>query len=209
MMKRIVLLISITVAIHSLQAQQQTTNPTLPPAQQQLVNPKLLQERWPAQWISCPGIAQRAYGVFHFRKKIKLPAKPSSFIVNITADNRYRFFVNGKPVCMGPARGDLYNWYFETVDLAPYLQQGDNILAALVWNMGEFAPVAQVSNQTGFLLQGNEEADSIANTNDTWLVLPDSAYQPCALETASLLKTYFVAGPGDHCKADRYPWNWE
>lgn len=178
-------------------------------AQDAWVAPSLMNGKWPAQWISCPGIAQRAYGVYHFRKKIHLASKPSSFIVHVTADNRYRLFVNGKAVSMGPARGDLYNWYFESVNIAPYLQQGDNQLAALVWNMGEWAPVAQVSNQTGFLLQGNDQVSQIANTNESWLVIQDSAYQPCSLETASVLKTYFVAGPGDYCKASRYPWNWE
>ena len=70
----------------------------------------------------------------------------------------------------GPARGDLYNWYFETVDIAAYLQAGDNTLAALVWNMGVYAPVAQVSNQTAFVLQG----DGIMA--EVFQILHDGAY---------------------------------
>src|SRR5690606_10254466 len=79
-------------------------------AQELPVNPALLQGPWPAAWISCSGIAPRDYGVYHFRKTFTLDAKPSSFIIHLSADNRYRLWVNGKPVCSGPARGDLYNW---------------------------------------------------------------------------------------------------
>jgi len=91
------------------------------------INPDLLSKPWTARWIDMPGVAERDYGVYHFRKNFDLAAKPSSFIVHVSADNRYRLFVNGKSVCFGPARGDLYNWYFETIDIAPYLQAGKNI----------------------------------------------------------------------------------
>lgn len=173
------------------------------------INPDLLNKRWTAQWVTCPNVPQRDYGIYHFRKNITLNEKPKKFIVHLSADNRYRFFVNGKPICYGPARGDLYNWYYETVDLAPFLDKGNNTLAALVWNMGEHATVAQISNQTAFLLQGDSENEKIANTNATWKVYQDKAYTPCSLDNGTKLKTYMVIGPGDHLKAQNYPWNWE
>jgi hypothetical protein len=88
------------------------------------INPSLLSGSWSASWITCPDVAPRDYGIYHFRKKISLDKQPGKFIVHVSADNRYRLFVNGKAVCSGPARGDLYNWYFETIDLAPYLKTG-------------------------------------------------------------------------------------
>lgn len=178
-------------------------------AQEKMINPKLLQGSWPSSWITCPGVAQREYGIYHFRKKINLSVKPSSFVVHVTADNRYRLFVNGKAVCYGPARGDLYNWYFETVDIAPYLSAGENIIAALVWNMGTDAPVAQVSNQTGFVMQGNTDAESIVNTDKSWKVLQDSSYKPCSKDNGARLHTYMVIGPGDEVDGSTYPWGWE
>ena len=132
-------------------------------AQSLPVNPLLLKDHWPASWISCPDIPGRAYGVYHFRKTFTLDNKPAQFVVHISADNRYRLFVNGAPVCYGPARGDLYNWYFETIDIGPYLKAGANSIAALVWNMGEYAAVAQVSNQTAFVLQGDTEKEKLIN----------------------------------------------
>jgi hypothetical protein len=173
------------------------------------VNPSLLKNYWSASWISCPNVPQKDYGVYHFRKTFELSAKPAAFVVNISADNRYRLFVNGKAVCSGPARGDLYNWYFETVDIAPYLNKGSNVVAALVWNMGIYAPVAQISNQTAFVLQGNSEIEQVINTNESWKVFADKAYTPCSTDNGSRLHTYMVVGPGDEVKAALYPWGWE
>ena len=173
------------------------------------INPSLLNKHWPASWISCPDVPPRDYGVYHFRKTFTIDQQPSKFIVHVTADNRYRLFVNGTPVCNGPARGDLYNWYFETIDIAPYLKKGNNTIAALVWNMGVYAPVAQVSNQTAFVLQGNGEAEKIINTDQGWKVFNNPSYTPCSTDNGARLHTYMVTGPGDQVDAAKYPWGWE
>ena len=173
------------------------------------INPSLLKGSWKASWISCPGIAPRDYGVYHFRKTFSLGTVKEKFIVHVSADNRYRLFVNGVAVCSGPARGDLYNWYFESVDIAPYLHTGQNTIAALVWNMGVHAPVAQISNQTAFVLQGDGDEENIVNTNSSWKVLKDSSYVPCSLDNGARVKSYMVVGPGDQVEAKKYPWGWE
>lgn len=173
------------------------------------VNPELLRKPWTAFWITCPNVAQRDYGVYHFRKDFTLHKPAEKFIVHVSADNRYRLFVNGKDVCNGPARGDLYNWYFESIDIAPYLKVGRNVIAAQVWNMGTFAPVAQISNQTAFVLQGDNKTESVINTNSSWKVIENKGYQPCSIDNGLRLKTYMVIGPGDDVSAKRYPWGWE
>jgi len=173
------------------------------------INPSLLNNAWPASWVTCPDAPQRDYGVYHFRKTFSLTDQPTKFIVHVSADNRYRLFVNGKAVCSGPARGDLYNWYFETVDIAKYLQKGSNTVAALVWNMGVNAPVAQVTNQTAFVLQGNTDAEKVVNTTDGWKVFHDLSYSAVSTDNASRLRTYMVVGPGDQVDASKYPWGWE
>lgn len=140
------------------------------------------------------------------RKTFEIAEIPEQFIVHATADNRYKLYLNGRLVSSGPARGDIYNWNFETVDLAPYLQKGENALAAIVWNYAELKPVAQTSfGQTGFLLQGNSEREALVNTNSSWLCLKNNAYQPWQKAVAG----YYVAGPGEQLTAALYPWGWE
>src|SRR5215204_977176 len=164
---------------------------------------------WNASWITCPGAPQRDYGVYHFRKTVNLATKPSTFIVHVTADNRYRLFVNGNPVSSGPARGDLYNWYYETIDIAPQLVSGNNTIPSVVWNMGVHSPVAQITNQTGFMLQGDTKQEEIVNTNDGWKVIQNKSYTPCSIDNGRRLRTYMVIGPGDHVEGSAYPWGWE
>jgi hypothetical protein len=173
------------------------------------INPDLLKGSWRASWITCPNVAQRDYGVYHFRKTFTVDTIKEKFIVHLSADNRYRLFVNGVAVCSGPARGDLYNWYFESVDIATYLRKGKNTIAALVWNMGVHAPVAQISNQTAFVLQGDTDAEKVVNSNTTWKVIKDSSYVPCSLDNGARVKSYMVVGPGDQVDAKNYPWGWE
>ncbi|HEU0138143.1 MAG TPA: hypothetical protein VFQ79_00455, partial [Bryobacteraceae bacterium] len=131
-------------------------------------NPELATQFWSAHWISVPGTPPSAYGVYHFRRAFELASKPGSFLIHVSADNRYQLFVNGERTAWGPARGDLFHWRYETVDIAPLLRPGRNVLAAVVWNFGEHAPQAQVTNETGFLLQGDTERERIADTNAEW-----------------------------------------
>jgi len=178
------------------------------PEQGPVIRPALLHGSWSASWITCPGVAQRAYGVYHFRKSFSLDTIPRSFIVHISADNRYRLFVNDYPVCSGPARSDLAHWNFETVDLAPFLGHGRNVVSAQVWNMGEYAAVGQISNQTAFVLQADDKGQEFINSGSGWRVMRDSAYSPCSTDMGPVLRAYYVAGPGDDVDGTKYPWGW-
>ena len=76
----------------------------------QTVNPELLTKNWRAFWVYVPNTDPNDYGVYHFRKVLSLEAKPATYVVHVSADNRYKLFVNGQLVSLGPARGDLYHW---------------------------------------------------------------------------------------------------
>ncbi|GAA3917289.1 family 78 glycoside hydrolase catalytic domain [Chitinophaga oryziterrae] len=133
---------------------------------------------WNSSWIAAPNDPGTEYGVYYFRKSIHLDSKPASYIVHVSADNRYKLYVNGTLVSLGPARGDTYFWNYETVDLAPYLSTGKNIVAALVWNEAQYRPEAQISNRTGFILQGNSLTEEILNTDNTWKCMRDTGHVP-------------------------------
>jgi alpha-L-rhamnosidase len=148
---------------------------------------------WKAVWIAGPDERKDQYEVLKFRKTFDLASKPNSFIVHVSADNRYKLFVNGTLVSMGPARGDLMHWNYETVDIAQYLVTGKNAVAALVWNEGPMRPEAQVSLMTGFIMQGNTEAESVVNTDATWKVTRDEGYTSLRPRTMG----YYVAGQGE------------
>jgi len=163
---------------------------------------------WNARWISVPETSPYDYGVYHFRKTLDLPQKPASFKVRVTADNRYQLFVNGERVAWGPARGDLYHWRYETVDLARWLKPGRNVLAALVWNYSSLAGEAQIMWQTGLLVQGDGPAEHAANTNRTWKCVRDQAFSTVPIPR-DRIRAYFAISPGDRIDGARYLWGWE
>ena len=160
-----------------------------------------------ARWVAHPDVPGGAFGVFHFRRVFELAARPETFVVHVSADNRYRLYVNGMEVSSGPQRSDLAHWRYETVDLAPHLKAGRNALAALVWNWGEERPDTQFSHRTAFLLQGEGEREAIINSGPEWRVLHDAAYGLIPVEAS--VSPYFAAPPGESVDASRYPWGWE
>ncbi len=166
----------------------------------------LIRRTWRASWIAVPGAPATEYGVYHFRRTFDLAAKPERFVVHVSGDNRYQLFVNGRRVAWGPARGDLFHWRYETVDAAPYLALGKNGFAAVVWNFAELAPEAQMTFETGFLVDGDGAAESIVNTGANWKCARDDSYSPAP---AAELRAYFVVGPNDRVAGSQHPWGWE
>lgn len=134
---------------------------------------------------------------------------PTRFVIHVSADNRYRLYLNGALVSSGPQRSDVAHWRFETVDVGPRLRAGRNVLAAVVWNWGATRPIAQHSYRTGFLVQGDGEREAtLINTGPGWTLLVDSAYTPIVITNATV-HGYYAAGPGESIDGNRYPWHWE
>lgn len=163
---------------------------------------------WDVSWVSHPYESVLEYGVFVFRKSFELSRVPDSLIIYVSGDNRYRLFVNETEVSMGPARGDPMNWRYETLDISKYLKEGNNILAAEVYNLGKNKPVAQFSRQTAFILKAGEPFTDLISTGRTkWKVSKNEAFRPIPFNRVT--GKYYVAGPCDTIYALKYPWGWK
>jgi hypothetical protein len=171
------------------------------------IQPDPPQRNWTASWITHPTAPLREPIVLHFRRALTLPSVPASYRVRVSADNRFILFVNGHRVGDGPARGDMTHWRYELFDLAPYLQSGQNLITATVWNFGIFAPIAQMSDRTAFLLESEPGGATSISTPDGWLVEEERGQRPLD-RTSVTFKTYMAAGPGEEIDAARYDWNW-
>lgn len=165
----------------------------------------LLSHSWNAQWITCPKAPPREIGICYLRKTFDLGSPPVQFPVYVSADNRYELFVNGARVSRGPSRGDLDHWRFETVDLAPQLRAGRNVLAAVIWNYADDAPMAQLTSQTGFVLEAENPA---LNTGSSWKTLLDHSRSVVVLSEREA-GGYYAAGHGERVAAAQYPWGWQ
>lgn len=172
-------------------------------AQSQDIHSDFLTKNWEAQWITTQESDPTAYGVHVFRKTFDLSTKPQNFVVHVSADNKYRLYVNGNFIGVGPARNDIEHWFFDTYDLAEHLISGQNIIAAKVWNEGTGKAEAQISLRTGFIMDGKDQASLIA-TDTTWKAAQDSGYSPLAVQVYG----YYAAGPGEKIEMDKSIKNW-
>ena len=163
-------------------------------------------------WISYPTANVTDYGVYHFRRTFTLDDVPAELRVQVSADNRYQLFVNGQRVSYGPAKGDLQTYKYDEPDIAPFLQKGENVIAALVFNGGEDKPLAFITYQTAFLFRTADEQYDSLNTDPRWKCYHNPAYDQITyeeLKTWEWVKGFYACGGGDEVFADRYPWGWE
>ncbi len=74
-----------------------------------------------------------------FRKELSLSGTAAKMPVRISADGRYKLYVNGALVCFGPCKGDDKRRYTDEPDLGPFLKTGQNVLAVELLCVGSDA----------------------------------------------------------------------
>ena len=86
----------------------------------------------------------------YFRLDSELP-EVCELTAQITAAAHYRLWINGQPVCSGPCMGDQHVWYYDEVDLTPYLQNGINRFAVQVLCLDPAAAIDQGRENTSLI----------------------------------------------------------
>ena len=140
----------------------------------------------PTNWVwarqSDPEAVRERPVLCRLRKELTLPAVPLRAVCRVTADSRYILYVNGRAVCRGPQKGDDKVWFYDQLDLAPYLTEGINVLAAMVlhypqtveggnrsvWRMQHpaFAAAGQIEWEDGSLDWQTDESWQAAPAKD-------------------------------------------
>lgn len=158
---------------------------------------------WRAKWIAPTNVVAGDYNVMHFRKIFNLDNVPQKLEINVSADARYKLYVNGKYIGNGASAGDTSRWYYEVYDIAPYLKKGKNIISAKVWNFGkQHSPSAQISRCPAFILDSVEKKYEFLSTDKSWKTVISTAYQPIKARRLAI-------GSGINFDANKYLWGWE
>ncbi len=118
----------------------------------------MVSNRFTAHWLWAAGESfsyRRFTNTYVFaRAEIELPAAPTTAPVRVTADARYRLFVNQQAVSRGPARGYPWSYPYDEVDLAPYLREGPNVLGIIAHCVGDYTFQSEFDGRPGLLLDG-------------------------------------------------------
>ncbi|MBC8063575.1 MAG: hypothetical protein H7Y17_01995 [Chlorobia bacterium] len=152
--------------------------------------------QWKARWISYDYDPRQDLGVFVFRNIFLLDEVPDGLLARVSADNRYKLYVNGEMVAFGPQRGDILHWFYETIELAGNLRIGKNEIVAVVWNFGWMSPMAQVSARTGFLLSILGDSLPHLNTPGDWEVARMEGWD-FRMMHSGIEQFYTDIGPGE------------
>ena len=164
--------------------------------------------RWKASWITSPDAPQRDECFLHFRKEINLASQPDRFAIYVSADNQYLLKVNGKNVGTGPSHGDIQHWKYTTYDIASLLHPGRNVISATVWNFGENAPVRQITDRIGFLIDGDSSNPADIHSDQTWSVAIEKGLSTLATPP-EMRKRYYVGSPAEKLDAATFNWAWD
>lgn len=86
---------------------------------------------WVPDWIDS-STSNTAGRIVTFRHSLQIPSVPSRALLHFSADTRYKLFVNGTRVAVGPSRSSPWIWYYDTLDIAQFLKTGSNEITFVV-----------------------------------------------------------------------------
>ena len=134
---------------------------------------------WKAAWIWDSENLTENNVWMCFSKTISLDTVPDKLIADISADSKYWLYINGETVVFEGSvkRGpDENSGYYDSIDIAPYLKEGDNSICALVWYWDDETSYSYSSSgQGGFIFEAIGEGVSIIS-DKTWKVKRNPAY---------------------------------
>lgn len=139
-----------------------------------------------AKWISKLGCESQPNLYLQFVRRFET-RKTSDIFVYITAVSQYQLFVNGQLIGRGPAESSPSLYYYHIYKLPPEcLNQGENLLAILLYHPGNHAKTAQ-----GFdygkpgLLCSVEGVDVDFVSDNSWKVEFSPVYSGNVLDTGN------------------------
>ena len=139
---------------------------------------------WNAKWIWDKENLTENNVWMCFNKKVSIDKAPKELIAHISADSKYWLYINGETVVFegsvkrGPAKN---SGYYDSIDIAPFLKEGENSICALVWFWdNETSYSYSSSGQGGFIFEATGEGITIAS-DESWKAKRSNAYVDSSL----------------------------
>lgn len=108
-----------------------------------------------AQWVWCDDHGGGRNVFAWFRRQLDLTSIPTTAVVHLFADNRWRLRIDGVVVAYGPGRFVPAFPEYDTIDLQPWLHRGTNLLLVEVWSPGSSNYQAMPESSGGFIAWGS------------------------------------------------------
>ncbi len=187
-------------------------------AQTELNYPEIIHgvEKIEANWVSHPGIQGAEDRVILFRNTFSVTDTDEDLIINISADNHYFLYVNGKLVTHGPQLSDTEHWKFETLNLKDFLRKGENIATVKVVNYGKRRFLGFQSLYTALMVNGvteNAKPLTTKGPGDGWKCHLDDSYKALEVHWRStgenrIIGGFYANNPTDFVDMNQHPTGW-
>ena len=129
-----------------------------------------------ASWIGKTVSQDEKEQYVRFRRKVVLPAQPASATVKISADSRYRLYINGKPIGFGPSRSYPHHQCVDVHEVTEAMQPGENLIAVLVYQPGYSYYSYACREKLGLWLTLEADGEPIAVSDDSWKTSRDPSF---------------------------------
>ena len=120
-----------------------------------------------------------------FRNEFNVGKDDGTLVFDVSADERFYLTLDGEFVARGPNRGTVENWQYQTY-VVDALAEGPHVIEAVVWKIGDFGPLAQLSYRGGFVFKANGAYDAKLTTGKgSWKVGRLSGIRPIGKDKAA------------------------
>ncbi|MDH6303786.1 alpha-L-rhamnosidase [Parabacteroides sp. PF5-5] len=144
-----------------------------------LLSLSLSATEWKARWINTERCQSATNTWLVYRKTLTLDNLPATLPARIAADSKYWLWINGQLVVFegglkrGPTPRDTY---YDLVDIAPFLTEGENLIAVLLWHFGQDGFSHLNSGKAALLFDAQSEEVNILS-DESWQCALYEAYQ--------------------------------
>ena len=113
-----------------------------------------------------------------FRKRFSLEKPVKNATLYLSADDYYKLYINGTFVTQGPTASYHFQYNYNTVDVTPYLRQGENVIALHTLYHGVINRVWQSGdNRHGLILDLEIDGALALCSDESFRIAYHSAYR--------------------------------
>ena len=128
------------------------------------VNLRVQQPADEADWIWIDDAGPAGKDIDAVRFEADFTSSGDALVVDVSADERFVLFLDGREIARGPHKGVVNHWYYETYEITG-LARGTHRMEAVAYRMGDAAPRAVLTSGVGgFLVKASGAYDSALTT---------------------------------------------
>ncbi|RFZ79575.1 rhamnosidase [Lacrimispora amygdalina] len=110
------------------------------------------------------------------RSTFTVDQTPSEYTLYLSADDYYKLYINGNFITQGPAPAYPEKYYYNKIDITPYLLEGDNVIAVHLYYFGAVNRVFNSADGRFGVAAEIVNEQTLTSTSLAWKHMISNAY---------------------------------